>query len=90
MGVQVLNKTKEEVEQLFKETDGVLDELSNTLSTISVTVGKGSPKVIQAIEALFGKQAIRSDGSAVITYSMYRQVNSLLRQAGKLKVKEYV
>lgn len=88
MAVEVLPKSKEEIEALFKETDGVLDELSNTLSTVSVTVTKSSPKVIQAISKLFGPQSIRSDGSAVITYNMYTQVNKLLRDIGQLKVKE--
>lgn len=90
MSTETLTKSKEEVDSLIAQADGVLDEISNTLSTVEVNIPKTSPTIIQAISAIFGANYIKSDGSAVITYKMFNQVNTLLRQAGKLKVKEYV
>lgn len=83
-------KSKEGLAAILKETEGVLDELDNTLSTVEVVVTQKSPKVIQAISMLFGNSFIRSDGSAVITYKMYQQVNKMLRISGKAKVQEYL
>lgn len=85
-----IDKSKEEIEAILKETDGVLNELENTLSTVEVVITQKSPKVIQAISKLFGPEFIRSDGSAVITYKMYKQVNKMLRISGKAKVQEYL
>lgn len=90
MSTETLIKTKEEVNALLEEAEGVLDEMSNTLSTVEVRVTNKSPDIIKAIASLFGKDQVRADGSAVITYSMFNQVNKMLRSAGKLKVKEYV
>ena len=83
-------KSKEELEAILKETEGVLNELDNTLSTVEVVITQNSPKVIQAISKLFGGSFIRSDGTAVITYKMYQQVNKMLRISGKAKVQEYL
>lgn len=83
-------KSKEELEAILKETEGVLNELDNTLSTVEVVITQKSPKVIQAISKLFGPEFIRSDGSAIITYKMYQQVNKMLRISGKAKVQEYL
>lgn len=84
------SKTQEEINDLLSETDNVLSELHQDLNTVEVRVPKSSPQVIKAIAALFGQEYVRSDGSAVITYEMFSQVNTVLRKAGKLKVKEYV
>ena len=90
MSFEKTEKSKEEIESILKETEGVLDELNNTLSTVEVVVTQKTPKVIQAISRLFGDSFIRSDGSAVITYKMYQQVNKMLRISGKAKVQEYL
>ena len=90
MSFEKIEKSKEEIESILKETEGVLNELDNTLSTVEVVITKKSPKVIQAISALFGPNFIRSDGTAVITYKMYQQVNKMLRVSGKAKVQEYL
>lgn len=90
MSFSEIVKSKEEIKDLLKETEGVLDELESTLSTVEVVITQKSPKVIQAISMLFGNSFIRSDGSAVITYKMYKQVNKMLRIAGKAKVQEYL
>lgn len=90
MSFEKIEKSKEEIQAILQETEGVLNELNNTLSTVEVVVTKKTPKVIQAISALFGPEFIRSDGTAVITYKMYQQVNKLLRTSGKVKVQEYL
>lgn len=90
MAVAKLNKTKEEIEALLKETEDVLDEMSDTLSSVEVKVSKNSPDILKAIKEVFGANYIRADGSSVITYKMFSQVNKILRNAGKLKVKEYI
>ena len=38
MSTETLTKTKEEVDALLAEAEGVLDEMSNTLSTVEVKV----------------------------------------------------
>lgn len=90
MSTETLQKTKEEVDELLAEAEGVLDEMSNTLSTVEVKISNKSPAIVKAVAALFGPEYIRADGSTVITYKMFNQVNKMLRNAGKLKVKEYV
>lgn len=90
MAIVKTELSKKEVEDIMAETEGVLNELDNMLSTVEVVVTKKSPKVIQAISKLFGGGFIRSDGSAVITYKMFQQVNKMLRESGKAKIQEYL
>ena len=49
MSTETLTKTKEEVDALLAEAEGVLDEMSNTLSTVEVKVSNKSPTIIKAI-----------------------------------------
>lgn len=89
MAVEV-KVSKKEIEELLAETEGVLNEVDNMLSTVEVVVTNKTPKVLQAISMLFQGNFIRSDGSAVITYKMFQQVNKMLRESGKVKIQEYV
>ena len=55
MSTETLTKTKEEVDALLAEAEGVLDEMSNTLSTVEVKVSNKSPTIIKAISAYLVK-----------------------------------
>lgn len=90
MATQVVDIQKEDLDKIIKETEGVLDELGEMLSTVEVKVTSKSPDVIKAISSLFGASKIRSDGSAIITYKMYKEVNKMLRVAGSAKVGSYL
>lgn len=90
MSIKESTISKEELEKILQEKDTVLRELDHTLSTVEVVVTKETPNVIKAIHELFGDEYIRSDGSATITYRMFKQVNKMLRVSGKAKVQEYL
>lgn len=85
-----LNTTVEEYKSIVEEAENVLADINKDLSTVSVNIKASSVEVIKAILMLFGKDYINSDGSSKITYEMYKQVNSMLRDAGKMKLQEYL
>lgn len=88
--MQYGDRTREEVTGLLEETNEALVDLKSRLSNVEVVVPNTSVQVIKAISMLFGPSYIKSDGSSVITYEMFNKVSQSLREAGKLKVKEYV
>lgn len=90
MAVESLEKTKEEITEILKKAEEVSEESDSMLSNIFIKIPSTSTKVIQAIVYVFGKSYIKADGSSIITYEMFKNVNQTLRKAGKVKVGEYV
>lgn len=82
--------SEEEIKKLIQEADGVLDELNNEIKHVTVKIPAKASDVIIAIKQIFGDSYINSDGSSQITYTMYSRVIDILKQAGELKVQEYL
>lgn len=85
-----LRVTEDEYKNVLNRADEALSELNSNLSNVSVTISSTSTDIITAIKMLFGTTAIQPDGSAIITYTMFNKVILNLRQAGALKVGEYL
>ena len=85
-----LSVTENEYKDVLNRAEEAIAELNSNLSNVSVTVPKESTEIITAIKLIFGSSAINTDGSAIITYSMFNKVVANLRQMGSLKVGEYL
>jgi len=90
VSVEETRLSEEEIEELLKTSDGVLDELTNEVKHVSVRIDSSSTDIITAVVNIFGKEYINSDGSTFITHEMYDNVLDILRSAGSLKVGEYL
>ncbi len=86
----VLMFSNKEYKDLMEQADKVISELEVKLSGVSVKVNKQSTKVIEAVKAVFGETYINQEGGTEITFEMYKQVLTQLRNIGKLKVEEYL
>lgn len=82
--------SEQEVEELLKTADGIVDELNNEVKHVSVRVDSSSADVIVAIRNVFGNDFINADGSSFITHTMYDKVIDMLRESGRLKVEDYL
>ena len=86
----VLMFSDREYKNLIEQADKVISELEVKLSGVSVKVSRHSAKVIEAVKVVFGETYINQEGGTEITFEMYKQVLTQLRNIGKLKVEEYL
>lgn len=79
----------EEGQALYLEAVEASEDLRNKLGTVRIKVsGSKSPKVIKAIESIFGTKYTTSSGDSYITYDMYCSVVNLIRTLGNTTGRE--
>ena len=79
----------EEGKLLYNEALKASQEMYKKLSHVKVQVPSDNTALINAIRMIFkDSSAIREDGSAVITYDMYRSIVNLIRDLGGITASE--
>ena len=76
---------------LYQEALAASEDLRLKLSKVRIKIdGKTSPKVIKAIQQIFGDEPITDKGDAFLTYDMYCSVVNLIRVLGNTTAMESV
>lgn len=81
----------EEGQTLYLEAIAASEDLRNKLSSVRIRVsGSKSPKVVKAIESIFGTSYTTSSGDSYITYDMYCSIVNLIRSLGNTTAQETI
>lgn len=81
----------EEGQALYLEAIAASEDLRNKLSSVRIRVsGSKSPKVVKAIESIFGTSYTTSSGDSYITYDMYCSIVNLIRSLGNTTAQETI
>lgn len=76
---------------LYQEALAASEDLRLKLGKVRIKIdGSKSPKVIKAIQQIFGDKSITEKGDAYLTYDMYCSVVNLIRVLGKTTASEMV
>lgn len=79
----------EELAELLRVGQKYLNQLDETLKDIRVPVRSINPEVLEAIKYIFGEDYISKDTS-YITYSMFRECMTILRNVGRATAAEFI
>lgn len=79
----------EELAELLKEGQKYLGQLDETLKDIRVPVRSINPEVLESIKYVFGPEFV-SEESSYITYEMFRDCMTVLRNVGRATAAEFI
>lgn len=80
----------ESVSEILKEGQKYLDQMKEELSDIKVPVRIDNPVVLEAIKKLLGEEYINNKGESYITFEMFLQCMTILKNLGRLTAAEYI
>lgn len=92
MPKQILNDKEvstEELAELLRVGQNYLNQLDETLKDIRVPVRSINPEVLDSIKYIFGEDYI-SNETSYITYSMFRECMTILRNVGRATAAEFI
>lgn len=78
----------EEGKLLYEEALLASKELDNKLADISIRIPASDDKIIESFTAVYGISSLLDDGSARLTYPMYKALVSMIRDLGTLTASE--
>ena len=76
---------------LYQHALEASEDLRSKLSKVRIKIsGAKSPKVVKAVQEIFGETYITDNGDTYLTYDMYCSVVNLIRALGKTTAQEMV
>ena len=78
----------EEGKLLYDEAILASRDLDSKLADISIRIPATDEKIIESFVAVYGISSLLDDGSARLTYPMYKSLVSMIRDLGTLTANE--
>lgn len=78
----------EEGKLLYEEALLASKDLDSKLADVSIRIPASDDKIIESFVAIYGNDSLLADGSARLTYPMYKSLVNMIRDLGTLTANE--